>query len=499
MNRDHAAPILEMKQITKKYTGVTALNSVDFTLRSKEVHALVGENGAGKSTLIKVLGGAVRKTSGEIYFSGKKQDITTPLQSQSLGVAIIYQELMLAPDLSAADNILLGRYPKKWKLFVDKKSVLKRSGKILAMLGASIDLNVPLHLLTIAEQQIVEVAKALSLDAKIIVMDEPSAVLTPHELDKLFEVIETLKRQDVSFIYISHRLEEVFRIADRVTVLRDGELQGAKNVADVDRNQIINMMVGREIEISHRDSSKKRSDRPILEVEGLRSEFLRKPINFKLFKGEILGIAGLVGAGRSQVVRALFGADRKTDGQIFINGDPVEIHSPADAVRHGLGLVPEDRKNQGLMMDLSVAENMTITNLKNYTLGWFIKKNREKTAAERLIQRLKIRTQSIYENVTSLSGGNQQKVIVARWLDTQANIIIFDEPTRGVDVAAKSQIHSLIRELNEQSASIIMISSELPEILEISDRIIVMHEGNITGELESMEATEEKIITLATK
>ncbi len=499
MKRDHAAPILEMKQITKKYTGVTALNSVDFTLRSGEVHALVGENGAGKSTLIKVLGGAVRKTSGEIYFSGKKQDITTPLQSQSLGLAIIYQELMLAPDLSAADNILLGRYPRKWKLFVDKKSVLKKSRKILSMLGSSIDLNVPLHLLTIAEQQMVEVAKALSLDAKIIVMDEPSAVLTPHELDKLFDVIETLKRQDVSFIYISHRLDEVFRIADRVTVLRDGELQGTKNVANVDRNQIINMMVGRNIETSHRESSKKRHDKPILEVDGLHSEFLRNPINFKLFKREILGIAGLVGAGRSQVVRALFGADRKTGGQIFINGNPVEIHSPADAVRHGLGFVPEDRKNQGLMMDLSVAENMTITNLKNYTLGWFIKKKPEKTAAERLIHRLKIRTQSIYENVTSLSGGNQQKVIVARWLDTHASIIIFDEPTRGVDVAAKSQIHSLIWELNEQGASIIMISSELPEIMEMSDRIIVMHEGNITGELDSMEATEEKIITLATK
>jgi len=393
----------------------------------------------------------------------------------------------------------LGRFPKRWKVFVDKKKVLQKAKEILSMLGSEIDFNVPLHMLTIAEQQMVEIAKALSLNAKIIVMDEPSAVLTPHELEKLFEVIQTLKKQGVSFIYISHRLEEVFRIADRVTVLRDGELQGTKFIKEIDREQIINMMVGREIKSSQHTFSRKKNERIILEVQGLRSEFLQNPIDFKLYKGEILGIAGLVGAGRTQVVRALFGADRKIAGQVFFAGIPVEINSPADAVRCGIGLVPEDRKNQGLLMDMSVAENMTITNLKKLTFGGLIKKNREMAAAESLINRLKIRTRSLYENVTSLSGGNQQKVILARWLDSNAKIIIFDEPTRGVDIAAKSQIHSLMRELNEQGASIIMISSELPEILEMSDRIIVMHEGKITGELNAVAATEETIISLATQ
>jgi len=487
---------LQMSNITKKYAGVTALQSVNFTLNKGEVHALVGENGAGKSTLIKILGGAISKTQGDIYFDGVKQEIHNPQQAQILGVAVIYQELMLAPDLPAADNILLGRFPKKWKLFVDKKKSQIRSKEILAMLGAQIDLNIPIHLLTIAEQQMVEVARALSLHANIIVMDEPSAVLTPHELEKLFEVIRTLKQQGVSFIYISHRLDEVFRIADRVTVLRDGAHQCTKNIRDVNRDQIIAMMVGRKLALADAAPIGK-GLRVLLEVRGLRSASLQEPVSFKLYQGELLGIAGLVGAGRTQVVRALFGADQKLAGQIFINGHAVTINSPADAVRNGLGLVPEDRKNQGLLMDLSVAENMTITNLKKLTRAGVIKKAREKSTAESLIDRLSIRTASVSENVSSLSGGNQQKVILARWLDSNAKIIICDEPTRGVDVGAKAQIHSLMRELKSQGASIIMISSELPEILEMSDRILVMRQGRITGELQRDLASEEKIIAMA--
>ncbi|MFZ5518237.1 MAG: sugar ABC transporter ATP-binding protein [Candidatus Zhuqueibacterota bacterium] len=492
-------PRLQMSNITKKYAGITALQSVNFTLNRGEVHALVGENGAGKSTLIKILGGAIPKTQGEIFFDGVKQEIHDPQQAQRLGVAVIYQELMLAPDLTAADNILLGRFPKKWKLFVDKKEVLRRSREILSMLGSQIDLNIPIHLLTIAEQQMVEVARALSLNANIIVMDEPSAVLTPHELGKLFDVIRTLKQQGVSFIYISHRLEEVFRIADRVTVLRDGAHQCTRNIRDVNRDQIITLMVGRNLTFADAAAPIGKGHQAILEVKGLRSEFLQHPIDFTLYQGEILGIAGLVGAGRTQVVRALFGADAKLAGQIFINGKTVEIHSPADAVRQGLGLVPEDRKNQGLLMDLSVAENMTITNLKKLTSAGVIKKSREKQTAESLIARLDIRTSSIADNITSLSGGNQQKVILARWLDSNAKIIIFDEPTRGVDVGAKSQIHSLMRELKAQGTSIIMISSELPEILDLSDRILVMRQGRITGQLQRELATEEKIISMATQ
>ncbi len=492
--------ILQMRKITKTFPGITALNNVDFNLMKGEVHALLGENGAGKSTLIKILSGAILKTSGDIFMDGAQVEITNPFQAQSLGIAVIYQELMLAPALSAAENILLGRFPLRWRFFVDRNKLFARARQITTMLGLHIDLNLPLQLLTIAQQQMIEVAKALSLNAQIIVMDEPSAVLTPHELEKLFHVISQLKEKGVSFIYISHRLEEIFKIADRVTVLRDGETQGTCFISDVTRAQIINMMVGREIKSSNKvEHIDQLTGKVVLEVKDLRSEYLPEPINLKLYKGEILGIAGLVGAGRSQLVRAIFGSDQKISGQIFIEDKPVTINSPVDAVRHGLGLVPEDRKSQGLLSEMSAAENMTITNLKKITLGWLIKKKKEAETANSLVKQLKIRLNSIHQNINSLSGGNQQKVILARWLDSNANIIIFDEPTRGIDVAAKLQIHQLMRELIRQGASIIMISSELPEILEMSDRIIVMHEGRITGELMREEATEEKIISLATQ
>ena len=491
--------VLHMRNITKIFPGVTALSAVDFDLVRGEVHALVGENGAGKSTLIKILSGAIPKTSGEIFITGERVEIANPVQAQSFGIAVIYQELMLAPTLSAAENILLGRFPRKMKIFINQKNLHATAKRFTTMLGLQIDLRLPLQLLTIAQQQMIEVAKALSLNARIIVMDEPSAVLTPHELERLFRVISQLKKEGVSFIYISHRLEEIFRIADRVTVLRDGITQGTRSISDVTRSQIINLMVGREIKPSPVGHSWKRDQKVVLEVTSLRSEFLPHPLDLKLYEGEILGIAGLVGAGRSQLVRAIFGADRKLSGKILIHGKQVTINSPVDAIRHGIGLVPEDRKNQGILSQMSTAKNITITNIKKLTLGWFIKKRKESEVANSLVQRLKIRLNSIHQNILSLSGGNQQKVILARWLDSNAKIIIFDEPTRGIDVAAKAQIHLLMRELVQQGAAIIMISSELPEILELSDRIIVMHESKITGELNRNEATEERIIFLATK
>jgi len=478
---------------------VTALKSVNFDLMPGEVHALVGENGAGKSTLIKILSGAILKTSGEILIGGNWVEINNPKGAQSLGIAVIYQELMLAPALSAGENILLGRFPRRWKFFIDRKSMFRTARQLTSLLGLNVDLAVPLQLLTIAQQQMIEVAKALSLNARIIVMDEPSAVLTPHELNRLIQVIAELKQQGVSFIYISHRLEEIFRIADRVTVLRDGEVQGTRLISEVNRNQIITMMVGREIQASKNATAKTSCKDAILEVKNLQSEFIPEPIHFKLYRGEILGIAGLVGAGRTELARAIYGADRKLSGEIIIEGKPGVINSPAEAVKHGLGLVPENRKGPGVLPDLAVFENMTITNLKKFTTGWLIKKSQELETANSLMQRLQIRLNSVKQNVTSLSGGNQQKVILARWLDTNAKIFIFDEPTRGIDVAAKAQIHQLMRQLIEQGASIIMISSELPEILEQSDRILVMHEGKITGELDRAEATEEKIISLATQ
>ena len=492
-------PILQMRSITKVFPGVTALKSVNFDLMKGEVHALVGENGAGKSTLIKILSGAILKTSGEIEFDGVPVEIANPLQAQMLGIAVIYQELMLASSLSAAENILLGRFPKRWGVFIDRKKIFSTARQLTTMLGLQIDLNLPLQLLTIAQQQMIEVAKALSLDARIIVMDEPSAVLTPHELEKLFEVIYQLKNEGVSFIYISHRLEEIFRIADRVTVLKDGEVQDTRTISEVTRPQIINMMVGREIKKIDAKREVISDNRVILEVKNLKSEHLSEPINLKLYQSEILGIAGLVGAGRSELVRAIFGADKKISGEIFINDELVEINSPKDAVQLELGLVPEDRKSQGLLSDMSVAENMTVTSLKKFTQAGFIRKSKEMDAANSLVNRLKIKLSSIQQNINSLSGGNQQKVILARWLDSNAKIIIFDEPTRGIDIAAKAQIHQLMRELVEQGAAIIMISSELPEILEMSDRVIVMHEGKITGEMNRTEATEEKIIILATQ
>ena len=492
-------PILQMRNITKNYPGITALKSVDFDLVMGEVHALVGENGAGKSTLIKILSGALTKTSGTIFLNEKQTDIANPLQAQTLGIAVIYQELMLAPTLSAAENILLGRFPRRLRVFIDRKKIFSTARQLTTMLGLQIDLSLPLQLLTIAQQQMIEVAKALSLNARIIVMDEPSAVLTPHELEKLFEVIFQLKKEGVSFIYISHRLEEIFRIADRVTVLKDGEVQGTRMISDVTRPQMINMMVGRELKKIDVKREENLDRKVILEVKNLQSEHLSAPVNLKLYQREILGIAGLVGAGRSELVRAIFGADKKLSGQIFIDSEAVTINSPVDAVQRGLGLVPEDRKNQGLLSDMSVTENITITNLKKITKLGFIKKRKETDAASSLVERLKIRLSFIRQDIKSLSGGNQQKVILARWLDSNAKIIIFDEPTRGIDVAAKAQIYQLMKELLQQGASIIMISSELPEILEMSDRVIVMHEGKITGELNREEATEQKIIALATQ
>jgi len=491
--------VLQMKKISKVFSGVVALEAVDFNLKRGEVHALVGENGAGKSTLIKILGGAIAKTGGEILIEGKPVTILNPLHSQALGIAVIYQELMLAPTLTAAENILLSNYPCKWHIFLDRKRMQRRAQELAELLGLNFDLSRQLNLLTLAQQQMVEVAKSLALNAKIIVMDEPSAVLTPHELARLVAVIAKLKQQGVSFIYISHRLEEVFKIADRVTVLKDGKWQGTQHISETNRAKIIKMMIGREIAAFSKRDFWQEETKNVLEIINLKNDHFPKPINLKLKQGEILGIAGLVGAGRTELVRAIFGADQISAGQILINGKRVKIRSPKDAVREGIGFVPEDRKAHGLLLDMNVRENMTITNLKQVSRGGFLSRKKERKNAEVLVEKLKIRLKSIQANIKSLSGGNQQKVILARWLDTKSKIIIFDEPTRGIDVAAKSQIYKLMRQLIKEEASIIMISSELPEILQMSDRIIVMHEGQITGELDSSQATEEKIMQLATQ
>ncbi len=489
--------VLYMRQITKKFPGVLALDKVDFRVSRGEVHALVGENGAGKSTLIKILGGALGKDSGEIFLSGEKAEITKPADAQRLGIAIIYQELMLIPAVSVAENIFFGRLPLKWKFFIDRKMLRQRAEVLLKRVGLNLDVRQKLAYLPVAQQQMIEVAKALSMEANIIVMDEPSAVLTAHELKKLFEIIRQLKKKNVSFIYISHRLDEIFEIADRVTVLRDGKIQGTKNINEVSRDELVQMMVGRVIEKWDRESQYDKEKSTVLEVENLLSEKLAEPVNFKVASGEILGIAGLVGSGRTELARAILGADRKVCGSVKLTGKKLEINSPADAIKAGIGFVPENRKEQGLFFDLKISENMTIANLKKVTTTGIISRKRERKTAVDLAKRLQIKMGSLDDNVNSLSGGNQQKVILSRWFGGNVKVVIFDEPTRGVDVAAKSQIHELIHELTGQGIGVIIISSELPEILKLSDRILVMRERKIVGELTRENATEEKIIEMA--
>ncbi|MDH7602057.1 MAG: sugar ABC transporter ATP-binding protein [Armatimonadota bacterium] len=491
-------PVLEMRGITKTYPGVKALDGVDFEVLPGEVHALVGENGAGKSTLMKILAGADIKDSGRIIIDGKEVHIASPQEAMRLGISIIYQEFNLVPYMSAAENIFLGREPMTAiPGVVDFKRMYAEAERLISELGVRLDVRVPVNQLSVAQQQMVEIAKATSRNARIIAMDEPSATLTEHELENLFALIRRLKADGVSIIYISHRLDEIFRIADRVTVLRDGKLVATKPVAETSREELIRMMVGREL----KDTIPKTEVQPgdvVLEVRGLTREGVIRDISFSVRRGEILGIAGLVGAGRTEVARAIFGADPIDSGEILLEGKPVTIRSPKDAIRLGIGLVTEDRKALGLILGMAVRENVTIANLDPLSRFGFISRRKEQEVANRYVEDLMIRTPSIEQAVQNLSGGTQQKVVLAKWLFTQSKVLIFDEPTRGIDVGAKTEIYQLMNRLAEQGVAIIMISSELPEILGMSDRILVMHEGEIAGELSREEATQEKIMFLAT-
>ena len=489
--------VLQMKNISKKFPGVQALDNVNFDLHRGEVHALVGENGAGKSTLIKILAGAVKKDSGEIFLNGKPKEIATPGDAQRSGIAVIYQELMLVPALSVAENIFFGRMALRWRFFINRKLLRRQAQIILQRVGLKVDVQQKLSSLPVAQQQMVEVAKALSVNANIIVMDEPSAVLTAHELAKLFEIVRQLKKKGVAFIYISHRLEEIFEIADRVTVLRDGKIQGTKTIEEVDRNSLVQMMVGRKIEFWNHGQSTAAKNEPVLEVEKLRTPTLADEISLKINAGEILGVAGLVGSGRTEMARAILGADKRISGYVKLAGRKLTIKSPADAIKAGIGFVPEDRKDQGLFFDLNIMSNMTISNLSAQSRNGMIRKNLEKKNAIALAKQLQIKMGHLNDSVNSLSGGNQQKVILSRWFGGNVKAVIFDEPTRGVDVAAKAQIHELIYELTQQGIAVMIISSELPEILKLSDRIIVMREGKIAGEMSAEDASEEKIVSLA--
>jgi inositol transport system ATP-binding protein len=494
--------ILNVKSINKSFPGVKALDDVSFTLRRGEVHGLLGENGAGKSTLMKILSGAYRPSSGTIVFNGQEIDINSPIQAQQLGIVTIYQEFTLVPSLTIAENIFMGREPGSAG-FVSWRVLRQRTCDLMARLNVHLDPMKRVSSLSVAEQQMVEIARALSMESQIIIMDEPTSALSEQEVQQLLAIVRDLKAQGISIIFTTHHLEEALEVCDRVTVLRDGQLVNTTDINAITLDDIIHMMVGRSVsELFSRNVAKGHGE-VALSVKNLNRKgdprdltaIQLHDISFDVRRGEILGIAGLVGAGRTELARAIFGADPFDSGQIAVNGQPVTIHSPREAIRLGLGLVPEDRKQQALFLALAVRENLSITALKDYLYpGGFVQKQQEQQLVERYRQALGIRMSSQEQRVNNLSGGNQQKVVIARWLAMQPQVLIVDEPTRGIDVAAKSEVHQLLDDLAGEGIAIIMISSEMSEVLSMSDRIITIREGRITGEFTREDATEEKLM-----
>jgi ribose transport system ATP-binding protein len=489
------AELLRMNNICKRFPGVLALQQVNLTVNTKEILALMGENGAGKSTLIKILAGVYQKDSGEIFFEGRKVAITSPHQSHAMGISVIFQELNLLPNLSVAENIFMGRENRMLVFFLDRRKTAKLAAALMERVGLNCAPETLVCNLPVSQRQMVEVAKALSLKAKLIVMDEPTSSLTERETRLLFEIIRNLKASGVSVVFISHRLNEVFTIADRVQVLRDGNNAGELSKRELDESSIIQLMVGRELKnIFVKEPVSLGAE--ILKVTQISSAGVSN-VSFNLRKGEILGVAGLVGAGRTELMRALFGLDPRFGGEIIMNGQPVRIRSAEQAIKYGIAFVTEDRRNQGLVLGMSVRENCTLVSLRQLHTAGFIKFRQERNMVRNLIDLLKIKTASQESKTATLSGGNQQKVVLAKWLAVKPAILILDEPTRGIDVGAKAEIHRIMSELARQGVAMIMISSELPEILGMSDRIIVMHEGRVTGELGRAEASQEKIMALA--
>ncbi len=493
--------IVKMEGISKSFPGVRALDDVPFELRSGEVHALVGENGAGKSTLMKVLAGIYPKDAGHIFYKGTEVEIPTPRAAQLLGISMIHQELNLMPHLTVAQNIFVGREPRRGLPFLlDEKELNDKARQLLATLHLRLDPRAKVSELTVAKQQMVEIAKALSFNADVLIMDEPTAALTDSEIEELFRIIRQLREKGVAVVHISHRLEELKQISDRITVMRDGRYIDTVPTAQATIEQVIRKMVGRTIYESAPEVPENREEEVVLEVKHLRRGNAIRDVSFQLKRGEILGFAGLVGAGRTEVARALFGADRVEAGEVYVRGRKVPIKAPRDAVRLGIGYLSEDRKRYGLTLGMDVETNVVLAAFKKF-LGFLgvVKSDKTRQTAERFVKTLAIKTPSLQQKVKNLSGGNQQKVIIGKWLVADSEILIFDEPTRGIDVGAKSEIYRLLNDLTHQGKSIIMISSELPEILRMSHRVVVMCEGRITGELPIGEATQEKIMEYATQ
>ncbi|MBQ1310255.1 MAG: sugar ABC transporter ATP-binding protein [Blautia sp.] len=491
--------ILTMKGIDKSFPGVHALDHVDLELRRGEVHALMGENGAGKSTLMKVLTGIYTKDSGSIWYEGREVEFHNTHEAQEAGIVIVHQELNMVGDLTVAQNIFIGREFKKG-IMIDDKKMIRESRKLFDELKIDIDPKAKMSDLTVGKQQMCEIAKAISHKAKVIIFDEPSAALTEKEIEDLFSIIRDLRAQNLGIIYISHRMDEIKVITDRVTVMRDGAYVGTLITDQCTKEDIINMMVGRVIYEDPKTKSAVPADAPVvLKVEHLNAGKMVQDVSFELHKGEILGFSGLMGAGRTETARALFGADPKQSGDIYINGEKVEINSPEDAVKHGIGYLSEDRKRFGIVVQKSITENSTLATLDQYMSGMFINKAEERKITERYIDELSTKTPGPDQLVVNLSGGNQQKVVIAKWLVRNCDILIFDEPTRGIDVGAKNEIYKLMNRLAAEGKSIIMISSEMTEILRMSDRIVIMCEGRKTGEIRIEEATQEAIMDKATR
>jgi ribose transport system ATP-binding protein len=489
-------PIVEVSTITKVFPGVRALDKVSLKLFPGEVHGLVGENGAGKSTLIKIISGVYQPNSGEIFINGKREIIKDPSHALHLGIVPVHQELNLEQHLSVAENIFIGRQPKSKLGLIDYPKMNQLAAEWLNELGVPINPEMPLGMISIAERQMVSIARAISLDAKLLIFDEPTSSLSERETNALFQAIRKLKKKGISIIYISHRLDEVFKICDYLTVMRDGSVVAEKSISEITSESIIRLMIGRDIkDMYHKEQLK--IGKQVLEVRNLSVKGILKDISFNIKSGEIVGIAGLVGAGRTELARAIFGDLTKSSGQVFIDGELVKIKTPSDGIKAGIGLVPEDRKEQGLVLGLPVAKNIVLAIISKITSLGIINQKKETEFSNQYVNQLSIRTPSINQPVQYLSGGNQQRVVIAKWLATNPKLLLVDEPTRGIDVGAKAAIHTLLNELAKKGVAILMISSELPEILAMSDRILVMHQGQLKAELIGKKATEEEVMRYA--
>jgi ribose transport system ATP-binding protein len=494
--RSSVSPLLEVRDITKRFPGVVALEGVDFELEKGEIHVLLGENGAGKSTLIKLLAGAYRPDEGEISLEGEPVLISSATEAQERGISTIHQEFNLVPQLSVAENIFLGRQPRRFGI-VDRRKMRDEARKLLERMKVRVDSDALVSALGVAQRQMVEIAKALSLNARILIMDEPTASLSGQEVERLFEIVRGLKEEEVAMIFISHHLEEVAEIGDRVTVLRDGKVVD-QVPASTEPSELVRMMVGRSVEAQF-PRRRPESGEILLEVKNLSREGVLEDVSFYLRAGEVVGVAGIVGAGRTELARAIFGADPVDSGEVWVERRRVEPGDPREAKRRGMGFVTEDRQGQGIVPPLSVAENLGLASLERYTSVGLVDRRGQREQAGKMIENLNIRTPGPEQEIRYLSGGNQQKVVIGKWLLADSKVLIMDEPTRGIDVGAKVEIYELMNELTENGAGILMISSDLPEVLGMSDRILVMSGGRITGELSAEEANGENVMEHATR